>query len=201
MSKLIRFLGIFAVLSIVSATGAHAAKKEPAPDPQKEAPSAYDRADALRTMINPHEQINDEGEVLWGTCSICHRNTPDIKQPRPIKDVQLHFGDEDLNQICIRCHQVKKHPGTEGVSVMMSDMVAPDHLVIPSKTTLLNIRLTLKELKTMLPLDPKTGKVFCGTCHNPHEKGLLSGKADTGADRTMRLRVVETDICQYCHRK
>lgn len=198
MSKLTRTLAALAVFSVMAAAPVGAATKQ---EPPKEAAPEYDRAQALRTMINPHEQISDEGEVLWGTCAICHQDTPDIKAQKSIKDVKLHFGDEDLNQICVRCHQVKKHPGSEGVSVTMSGMVAPDHLTVPSKSISLNMRLTLKEIPTKLPLDPKTGKIFCATCHNPHERGLLPGKGDYGADSFMRLRSAGLDICQYCHRK
>lgn len=160
----------------------------------------YERSEALATLINPHEQINEEGEVIWGTCAVCHKNIPDIAKEKSIKDVSLHF-DEDLNQICRRCHLVRPHPGAEGISATMSGFIAPDHLVAPPKGIINSIRLNLKDVPTILPLDPKTGKIICATCHNPHERGLLVGKADWGADSSMRLRSAGLDICQYCHRK
>ncbi|MBI1912217.1 MAG: hypothetical protein HYS21_09460 [Deltaproteobacteria bacterium] len=171
-----------------------------APEPPKETTPPYERGEALGTIINPHEQINDAGEILWGTCTVCHKQIPDIKKEHSIKDVQLHFEDNP-NEICTRCHLVKKHPGTEGASVTMSGYAAPDHLVVPSSAIATNMRISLKDVPTILPLDPKSGKIICATCHNPHERGLLTGRADWGADFTMRLRSAGLDICQYCHRK
>jgi hypothetical protein len=150
--------------------------------------------------VNIHEQITDEGEILWETCVACHTKVPEIATARSIKDVLLvHPEDPDLT--CRECHTVKIHPGTEGISAAMSQMPAPDHLVEPSEEIVLNIRLSQKEVSTMLPLLPESGKVICVTCHNPHERGLLRGRADTGSDGFMRLRTPGLDICQYCHRK
>lgn len=188
----------FFVFSAHPASSAEVAS--PPPPPDKPAPPPYSRHEARGSVINPHEQINDEGEILWGTCTICHQNTPDPQKERSIKDVRLHFPD-DLNQICVRCHEVKPHPAAEGVSTTMSGFTAPDHLVVPPKHILLGMRLSLKETPLMLPLDPKSGKIFCSTCHNPHERGLLGGRADYGGDYNQRLRSAGLDICQYCHRK
>ncbi|MBI5344992.1 MAG: hypothetical protein HZB83_06625 [Deltaproteobacteria bacterium] len=44
----------------------------------------YQRIDALKTIMNPHEQISDEGEILWGTCIICHRDVPDPRKEKSI---------------------------------------------------------------------------------------------------------------------
>lgn len=180
--------------------GGAALSAQKAAEPSKETPPPYERAEALATVMNPHEQINDEGEVLWGTCVTCHKNVPDVQKEKSIKDVQLHFED-DPNQICRRCHTVKSHPGSEGISATMSGYVAPDHLVVPPKNIMLSMKLSLKELPMILPLDPKSGKIICSTCHNPHERGLLAGRADWGGDYNMRLRSAGLDICQYCHRK
>lgn len=178
-----------------SADKAMDATKPPAPPPP-----LYDVDEALSSIMNPHEQISDEGDILWGTCTICHKNVPDIKKDKSIKDVTLRFG-EDFNNICYECHVVKPHPAAEGASVTMSQMTAPNHLVVPSKNVSLNLRFALKDVPMILPLEQKTGKVICVTCHNPHERGVLSGKADYGADYSFRLRSAGLDICQYCHRK
>lgn len=192
--KPILISGVFLFAAGVSFSADKAApQKEPAPPP-------YDRTEAIKTIINPHEQINDEGEVLWGTCTVCHKNVPDMKEEKSIKDVKLHF-EEDPNKLCTDCHTVKQHPGSEGISATMSGFVAPDHLVVPSKSVQLNMKLSLKEVAMVLPLDPKSGKLICSTCHNPHERGLLTGRADHGADFNLRLRSASLDICMYCHRK
>lgn len=171
-----------------------------------EAPPAdkqpYTWSAAVKSIMNPHEQISDEGDILWGKCIICHANTPDVNIEKTIKDVSLRLG-EDPSEICGRCHVVRPHPAGEASSadVKMSGFIAPNHLVIPSKMVAVNIRFAQKDKLTMFPLDPKSGKIICSTCHNPHEKGLLHGKADFGADAIFRSRSGTVDICQSCHRK
>ncbi|MBI5455186.1 MAG: hypothetical protein HY956_11195 [Deltaproteobacteria bacterium] len=191
------FIGMAAGLALSGAVAAYAAEK---PESPKVTPPPYERSEALTTIMNPHEQINDEGEILWGTCLICHQNVPDIQKDKSIKDVKLRF-EEDPNQLCRQCHTVRVHPGTEGISATMSGYVAPDHLVVPPKHIMMSLRLAKKEIPMILPLDPKSGKIICSTCHNPHERGLLVGRADWGGDYSMRLRSAGLDICQYCHRK
>lgn len=160
----------------------------------------YQMADALKSLISPHEQINDEGEILWQKCLICHKNVPDVNAEKSIKDVKLRF-DENLNDICYKCHPVMRHPGTEDITAQIQQAEAPEHLVAPSKLILKNIRFIMKDVQVILPLEPKTGKVICATCHNPHERGVLSGRANWGADSRQRLRSEGLDICQYCHKK
>lgn len=175
------------------------ADKAAAPVPVKKEPPPYSRNEAVNTIINPHNQISDEGDILWGACMVCHKNVPEVKEEKAITDVKMRY--DDFNQVCLKCHPVKIHPGSEGIGASMSQMVAPDHLTVPSKNILLNIRFILKDIPTILPLDPKSGKVICATCHNPHERGLLIGRADFGADYNLRLRSAGLDICEYCHRK
>lgn len=187
------------IMTVISGAAYAAEKKSPAAPVYIEPP--YDRAEAFKTIINPHEQINDEGEVLWGRCLICHKNVPDLRREKSVKDVKLRY-KEDLKDLCFRCHPTKKHPGGEGtISATMSGFAAPDHLVVPKRDHVLNMRLIKKEIATIIPLDPAGGKITCITCHNPHERGVLSGRADWGADTPQRLRTEGLDICQYCHRK
>lgn len=197
MSRKSAFLKIILLSgALLVSANAWSAEEEPKKDPPK---PPYDRSEAIVSPINPHNQIGETGEVLWGTCVICHKGVPDPQKAKTIKDVQLYF--EDPVQLCRSCHTVPKHPGSEGVSVMMSGFKAPDHLREPPKFVVDNIRLTMKEIPLMMPFDPKTGKIVCSTCHNPHERGLLPGRADWGADYRFRLRSAGLDVCQYCHRK
>lgn len=188
----------FAAATLLAMWGIGFSAEKPDKTPPVEPP--YSREEALKTAINPHEQINDVGEVLWENCLICHRNVPDIKKEKSIDDVLLRF-EGDINDLCYDCHPVAKHPGREDIGAAMSGMEAPDHLVVPSKIVQMNRRLAMKDVPTLIPLEPKTGKVLCVSCHNPHERGVLSGRADWGADSFMRLRSEGLDICQYCHRK
>jgi hypothetical protein len=163
----------------------------------------YPQAQVLRSLINPHEQINDEGEIIRSKCIICHPVMPDVKKAKSIADVKIRFED-DPKQMCYRCHPQPMHPGGEWVGRALGRIGNPNHLVVPPPVILKNQELSLKETYTMLPLDPKTGKQFCATCHNPHERGVLIGRADTGADSQQRKRTLRLEgatVCQYCHRK
>lgn len=190
---------IISAILVLAAGPAYSAEKAPSPKaPQTITRPPYAEAEAMNSIMNPHNQINDEGEVLWNTCQVCHKNVPDLKKDKNIKDV--HLRSDDLNEVCTRCHPPRPHPGGEGIEATMSTITAPDHLVAPSKKLYDNMRLALKETPLLLPMD-KTGKIVCSTCHNPHERGLLTGRADYGADSETRLRSAGLEICQYCHRK
>ncbi len=164
----------------------------------------YEDYDAvLKSLMNPHEQIDDEGYILWGKCVICHPVLPDVERARSIADVKLRF-EENPMVLCYSCHRQPRHPGGAWMGRAMSDgkiTGAPNHLIEPPQRYKDNINLSLKEVKIMLPFDPKTNKIFCATCHNPHERGLLKGRANAGADIRSRLRTTGATICQYCHRK
>lgn len=190
---------LLVVLFLALAAGSMSAKEKSTAGVRKALP--YSRALALKTLVNPHEQINDEGEILWGVCLVCHKSVPDLTVERQVDMVELRVEGEFKN-LCYKCHTVKKHPATKGtIGGAMSYIFAEDHLVEPTKVIALNRQLAMKEVYTSLPLDPSTGKVTCVTCHNPHEKGVLKGRGDWGADSVRRLRSEGLEICQYCHRK
>lgn len=160
-----------------------------------------DLAERVPTGLNPHDQIDDEGYLLWSKCLICHPEVPDIKKAKSIADVKLRFED-DIKQGCFRCHPQRMHPGGEWIGVsILNKPGAPDHWIKPPEAIAKNIEKALKEIEIILPLEPKTGKIFCATCHNPHERGVLLGRADKGADADWRLRSGGGPICQYCHWK
>ncbi|MFQ5901065.1 MAG: hypothetical protein ACE5IH_05860 [Thermodesulfobacteriota bacterium] len=151
--------------------------------------------------VNPHDHINDEGEILYYKCRICHKDVPDIKKYRSIEDVPFYF--DDLKQPCYSCHPQTMHPGGSWFGFTRRDRGwkgAPDHWVKPPKTILRTLKASEKRYKVMLPLDPD-GEVICATCHNPHERGLLKGKPDIGADYERRWRTPGMAICNYCHNK
>ncbi|OGQ06517.1 MAG: hypothetical protein A2W38_00135 [Deltaproteobacteria bacterium RBG_19FT_COMBO_58_16] len=197
--KTLLISGLFISIASVSVAAKKPAK--PAEPPAEKAEPPYTRLEALLSIINPHEQVDDEGHVLWRSCLVCHPVVPDIRRKISIKDVQVRYADEDFNRVCRACHTVRIHPASEGISVTMSSMKAPDHLVVPSKSHYMSMRLTKKEIPMEMPLDPANGKIVCVTCHNPHERGLLPGRADWGGDSSTKLRTMGLDICQYCHRK
>ena len=132
--------------------------------------------------LNPHDQIDDEGNVLKKQCLYCHTSVP--------SDTGYDLGDQDftdtLKALCIACHPVGPHPDI-------------DHLVEISPAKLENLMKYAEERMVSLPLEGDS-LVTCVTCHNPHERGLLKGPAGVGADEENRLRMSTfNEICSPCH--
>ncbi len=135
-------------------------------------------------MFNPHAQVNGKGEVITDKCLYCHTEIPDQKQDR-FEDPKL-IGD--LGPLCQRCHiRMAMRSGSFS------------HLAKPSAETLARIRKTEEEFYATLPLDAQ-GKTTCATCHNPHDKGVISAEkpAAKGAGSTHRLRLPDP-MCKWCH--
>jgi len=104
----------------------------------------------------------------------------------------------DLSLMCTGCHPWKPHPG--GAFSFFSKKEGPDHLVVPSKDVARRMKRMERKNDVVFPLEPGSGKMFCGTCHNSHEKGVVrSAAADRGADSKHRLRL--TKMCTQCHEK
>ena len=140
--------------------------------------------------LNPHDQINDEGELMEDVCLYCHASLPDSRVDEGINAVK--FVVDDLKELCQRCHRDRAHPGGRFINF--------DHLVTPSPKIRFFMRHNEKKSNVALPLEPDTGKIFCATCHNPHERGVLRGRYDKGADDAQRLRLGSGfEICGACH--
>ncbi len=153
--------------------------------------------------VNPHDQINDEGEILYFKCLICHKDMPDVKKAKSIRDVNFLY--EDPLQPCYSCHPQPMHPGGSWFGAVRGEKRrwpgAPKHwLVLPPDGIYNSLKRSERRYQVILPLANDT-HVMCGTCHNPHERGLLAGKADIGADFERRWRTTGIQICMYCHEK
>jgi hypothetical protein len=134
---------------------------------------------------DPHRQLNDNHEILIGTCLMCHREKPDEKHAT-FKEVTL-IGD--IETLCRRCHHIAgNHSGNE------------DHMgLVPSPDGLKKIKAVEAKYHTRLPLD-ENGKMTCITCHNPHAKGVIpeNRPGARGAGSRYRHRLPE-NLCQECH--
>lgn len=147
--------------------------------------------------LNPHEQINNSGQLKTKICTVCHVSIKKLKIAKNINEVDFNY-QENLSEMCAGCHPIKPHPG--GSLRFLSKAKGPNHLVKPSKYILDYKKKMEKKNNIILPLEPGSGKVFCGTCHNPHEKGVIKLKAAAkGADANKRLRMQK--ICKNCHDK
>ena len=151
--------------------------------------SAYQRR-------NAHDQIDDEGKIKEYTCLICHDKTEGLESAASIQDVGFNIKG-NLVRICGSCHELTPHPSG---NFTFTSKGVPNHLVVPTKEIRAKMLQSEKERGVVLPLDPNTGKVFCGTCHNPHQKGVIINEpAAKGADEKKRLRTQK--ICTNCHDK
>jgi len=146
--------------------------------------------------LNPHNQIDDEGRLVAETCVYCHSVTPDRKKVKGIKDVTFRAA-EDLINLCTGCHPISMHPPWQSFKGISSEVTR--HFVKPPVDILNRLQQSEDIYNIILPLDPNTGKVFCCTCHNPHERGVHKNKADAGADDPKRLRSGHEVICTMCH--
>ncbi|UCE89231.1 MAG: hypothetical protein JSW10_13260 [Pseudomonadota bacterium] len=145
---------------------------------------------------NPHDQITKKGKLREETCLICHIETPDLYTAKSIDQVRFNL-DNDLSEICMACHPWTPHPGG---TLQFFRGGSPNHLVRPSPAVAQRMKDMQQQSQVSLPLDPTNGKIFCGTCHNPHEKGVVKTPAGArGADAPQRLRV--RPICTNCHLK
>jgi len=149
--------------------------------------------------LNPHDQLDSKGEIIKNKCRICHAGSIDeLSKAESIKEVEFHAPGDNLASMCWGCHVWTPHPG--GQFSFFKNKSGPDHLTKPTQIVLRSLQVSEKEKQIVFPLEPQTGKVFCGTCHNPHQKGVIKNKrAAKGADSKHRLR--DQDICQNCHNK
>jgi predicted CXXCH cytochrome family protein len=139
--------------------------------------------------LNPHNQLNEQGKIVEKTCLFCHASIPDVSFIGPEK---VSFIVLDPNEYCIGCHPgfTSKHPA--GV----------DHLIEPSKKIMVAIQTSVQRIGVELPLFK--GKIFCATCHNPHQEGVIKiAAAATGTKLDNKLRLKpgrnQSAECIGCH--
>jgi hypothetical protein len=96
------------------------------------------------------------------------------------------------------CHKKRAHPGALFKFGMQGKSL--EHMVVPSDAIAKKMVKSQQSGHITLPLEPGSEKIFCGTCHNVHEKGVIKrALAAKGADSKNRLR--EQQICINCHEK
>ena len=146
--------------------------------------------------LNPHDQLTKSGKVREDICLICHEDGSKLKTATNFDQVDFNE-KEDLSNMCIGCHPYQPHPGG---TFSVSSKGPPDHLVKPNKRFVTHMEKMAKKNGIVLPLTPGSGKIFCGTCHNPHQKGVIkTAAAARGAGTPKRLRMQQ--MCANCHDK
>jgi len=99
---------------------------------------------------NPHEQLDPDNKIIETRCLYCHQTLPNPARAETIGDVTFVSNRTD---ICLGCHAGKssQHPAKADHLVDLPADIKPDGLYFPVVQ----------------------GKIFCGTCHNPHQKGVI----------------------------
>jgi hypothetical protein len=134
--------------------------------------------------LDPHDQLNADGEIIAEKCLYCHTEKPNERNAT-FENIKL-VGD--IKMICRRCHNIlDKHPAGE------------NHFRIPDIKMLKMIKRVETSYNVTLPLDYK-GRVTCITCHNPHERGVIPNerKGAKGAGKKHRQRLAGI-MCNACH--
>jgi len=144
--------------------------------------------------LNAHDQISESGEVQPDKCLICHMRTPIELDDGSAVDTEL-WVKTDYAALCLNCHRWTPHPGGD---MPFLDQGGPMHLVKPSPGILRHMLKMEKMNGLILPLEDDNGQIYCATCHNPHERGVLkNARAARGADAPKRLR--SSPMCENCH--
>lgn len=134
------------------------------------------------SSLNPHDQIDENGDVYRKKCLYCHATEPVAGAAADT----LRYTDA-LNVLCDSCHPGSLHP-----------FVLNDHLASLPRAMRQNLTAYEELRQVRLPLDD--GNVTCATCHNPHERGLLKGAAGIGADEVKKMRLTTmNEQCTPCH--
>ena len=148
---------------------------------------AYARLDA-------HDQVTDDGGVRRDRCLLCHRRVPSRSPAGQVRDAELR-GGADKTRICRNCHAWIPHPGGNLPFIRGGK---PNHLVVPPPEFQDRMREALATGDFAFPLEPGSGRIYCATCHNPHERGVIPDpKLAAGADARQRLRA--RPLCENCH--
>ena len=149
-------------------------------------------------QLNPHDQIDDKGKIRDSSCRTCHAGSISLlKEGKSTDPVEFH-AKKDLKTLCWGCHRWIPHPG--GGFSFFAKRELPAHLGNLRQDQLDRLEQRSKEYNILFPLEPETGRIYCATCHNPHEKGVIkNAAAAAGADERKRLRT--DNICPVCHVK
>jgi len=146
--------------------------------------SCHQRENYQKT--NPHTQLDEAGNIIEGRCLLCHQSPPDPWQAQSIADVTFKSKRAVL---CVSCHGDKQnvHPARA------------DHLVTMTDAMKETFHTQLTSRGVYLPL--YNDGIFCGTCHNPHQKGVIQRKeAVAGAGERYFLRLNGgKELCLVCH--
>ncbi|TLN08163.1 hypothetical protein FDZ71_10500 [bacterium] len=133
--------------------------------------------------LNPHDQVDAAGNIVMTACIFCHTRDASSTPEDPGK---LAFRYSPL-ELCVKCHEPWPHPS--GINHVTE--------IPEKKKKQLDDYVNRHGVK--MPIDSK-GRVTCTTCHNPHAKGVVTGKSALGAEEEHSWRVPSfAELCTPCH--
>ncbi len=152
-------------------------------------------------QTNSHDQIDTKtGLMKIDKCRLCHE--VDIQKSvkagiqRDLKQYPIIKGlNEDRTLLCIRCHRKIDHP-SQGFTVRSNKKYR--HFIPMSQEKWNTLKKQSNETGVYLPLEPVTERIYCGTCHQPHQSGVFSGE-EIGTPTRSNHRLRASSICKYCH--
>lgn len=152
--------------------------------------------------MNSHAQIAKDGKVQVDKCKLCHDIQPGIRIKAGMKREADKFPiikplNNDRLLLCIRCHKKIDHPSGAFTVKSINEY---RHFITITSEKKRTLEKTTLETGVVLPLEPGTNRVYCATCHEPHQPGLFSGD-DVELFSKTKKRLRTPDICTHCHDK
>ncbi len=137
--------------------------------------------------VNPHEQVDESGAIRKEQCLYCHQSLPEAESVAAMEEVT--FKTENA-AFCAACHGKEEHYHPADA----------EHVVDAPEDMVGDIATAEKTYDVILPLFE--GRIFCGTCHNPHDTGVITrAQAAKGAAEDKKLRLDPSrELCVACHR-
>lgn len=139
--------------------------------------------------LDVHDQMIENGRRRDPVCLVCHTSV-DSPDGAEVERLAVDPG-ADLNAMCTGCHAIGPHPGA---SFTFSGTATTSHLVEPTDSMRRRMDGVADRDGVRLPLDPSSGKIYCATCHDPHD-GRLPEFGDAGQAHRLRM----ANICIACH--
>ncbi|MEW8030158.1 MAG: hypothetical protein AB2792_16555 [Candidatus Thiodiazotropha sp.] len=155
--------------------------------------SSYER-------VNSHDQIAENGMLKMEKCRLCHIVDINDRVKSGIDRDLEHFPilsgmNEDRTLLCVRCHRKIDHPSA---SFTVKSIKKYRHLVKIEGENKQTLKRQNLETGVVLPIEPYTDRIYCGTCHQSHQSGVFAGEEKSSAKlKNHRLRT--DSICRHCH--
>jgi hypothetical protein len=149
------------------------------------------------TKENPHDLLDENGKVKESKCMLCHTSKPDISLIMT-KEGDYRFMIEDYVDFSKKCDVC--HPGNEE-----AHPVSVGHNGIKPSEDILKCMEESIEKMPQFEIPLHEGKIYCGTCHDPHIKSTFRKKSVTLGTEARGEKYLKQclcggfEMCVACH--